>query len=394
MLKLAGKILDYTDDPDFINDRRKMAMIEGKLLPFEKHAGLPDEAFALLVEGRTGLFRRYPIYSKTAAAVSVAYFDEHHQNLHPALQQSAAVRLTEACEHYGLPTPESFGKLAEQSTPQSSRVVRASELTSSEQTSFMSKKAALGNLRRQYEDRFREMSSHERIERATLLCKVAKQLNIEMPTRVVDYAEKKDFGPLFKQAVHARSNYMLRSRGNKIAAFELVNMMKHASPKEAIDLMEAFDVKHGLENNYVNFVDPVRAVYGGQKIAFSAMGTPKDDIRAYTYQTIVLQYEKDLRRALTEKGLSSLKADPDAFYRNASPAVKKMLDRMASNVSTHLGDRDVKCQDEVGAVTDRLARQDKGNTSPKARSAKEDQVSRDTAKGDSTLNRIGPTGKA
>jgi len=388
MLKLAGKILDFTDDPDFINDRRKMAMIEGRLLPFEKHASLPNEAFALLIEGRTGLFRRYPIYSKTATAVSTAYFDETHGSLHPELQQATAVKLAEACKYFGLEVPASFAKIAEKSVPQFDRIVRASDLSDTEHATYFSKKAALQSLQRQYEDRFREMTNEERVERATTLCKIAKQLHVDMPIRVVDYAEKTTFGPLFKKAVDDRARFMEVSRGDKVAAFELRSMMKSASPKEAVSLMEAFDIKHRLADNYSNLVDPVRAVYGAQKMAFQAMGTPKDDIRAYTFQTIILQYEKDLRRTLTERGLSSLKADPDKFYRNASPAVKKMLDSMAANVATHMGDVDVKCTEEVKSVTDRA--KEKNKAAPANKSNKEDQVHRDTAKGDKTLTRIGP----
>lgn len=387
MLKLAGKILDFTDDPDFINDRRKMAMIEGKLLPFEKHASLPDEAFALLVEGRTGLFRRYPIYSKTATAVSTAYFEEHHQDMHPSLQQAAAVKLAEACKYFGVKVPEVFGKFA--GVPQSDRVVRAADLSGADDATYVSKIAVLKKFQRSFEDRFREMNNGERIERATLLCKIAKEMNVEMPTRVVDYAEKDSFGPLFKQAVDARVKHMYVTKGDKVAAFELANMMKSVSPKVAVQLLEAFDIKHRLTDNYSNLVDPVRAVYGGQKIAFQAMGTPKEDIRAYTFQTIVLQYEKELRRVLTEKGLGSLKADPDKFYRNASPAVKKMLDNMASSVATHMGDRDVKCEEELKDVNKSINRKKK--PAPANTSAKEDQVHRDTAKGDATLARIGPT---
>lgn len=392
MLKLAGRILDFTDDPDFINDRRKMAMIEGKLLPFEKHASLPNEAFAMLVEGRTGLFRRYPIYSKTATAVSTAYFDEHYGNLHPALQQSTAVKLAEACKYFGLQTPDSFSKIAENSVPQVDRIVRASDLSDVEHATYFSKKAALQSLQRQYEDRFREMTNVERVERATTLCKIAKQLNIEMPTRVVDYAEKVAFGPLFKQAVDARARFMVTTRHDKVAAYEVMSMAKIASPKEAVSLLEAFDIKHRLTDNYSNLVDPVRAVYGGQKMAFQATGTPKDDIRAYTFQTIILQYEKDLRRVLTEKGLGSLKADPDKFYRNASPAVKKMLDNMASSVATHMGDRDVKNESEIKYINESISRKKK--PAPANTSAKEDSISKSEAKGDKTLNRTDLSGKA
>lgn len=392
MLKLAGKILDFTDDPDFINDRQKMAMIEGKLLPFEKHASLPNEAFALLVEGRTGLFRRYPIYSKTATAVSSGYFDEHFQDLHPSLQQAAAVKLAEACEYYGVPKPKAFSKIAEKGVPQAGRVVRAADLTDTEHSTYLSKKAALYSLQRQYEDRFREMTNGERVERATTLCKIAKQLNVEMPSRVVDYAEKESFGPLFKRAVEARARYMRDSRGDKVAAYEVLSMAKTASPQEAVDLLEAFDNKHYLTDNYSNLVDPVRAVYGGQKMAFQAMGTPKEDVRAYTFQTIVLQYEKDLRRVLTEKGLGELKADPDRFYRNASPAVKKMLDTMASGVATHMGDRKVKCEEEIEDINKSIKRKDK--PAPKNTSAKEDSINQTTFKGDKTLSRNALSGKA
>ena len=396
MLKLAGKILDFTDDPAFINDRRKMAMIEGKLLPFEKHASLPNEAFALLVEGRTGLFRRYPIYSKTATAVSVGYFDEHHQDLHPTLQQAAVVKLAEACKYYGLTSPASFSKLAESSTPQVDRIIRAVDLSSTEHATYMSKKAALLHLQHQYENRFRDMTNSERIERATALCKIASNLKTDLPTRVTDYSEKQAIGPLFPQAVDARIRHLAITRNNKVAAYEiasLATLSKLSSAPEVVSLLEAFDIKHGLTDNYVNLVDPVRAVYGGHKIAFSAMGTPKDDIRAYTWQTIALQFEQDLRRVLTEKGLGSFKADPEKFYKNTSPAVKKMLDNMASSVSTHLGDRDVKSPDDLKNVNERLSKRKGELAAPKPTSAKEDQVHRDTAKGDKTLSRTGPAAK-
>ena len=396
MLKLAGRILDFTDDPAFINDRRKMAMIEGKLLPFEKHASLPNEAFALLIEGRTGLFRRYPIYSKTATAVSAAYFDEHHKDLHPTLQQTTAIKLAEACKYFGIACPESFGKLAENSTPQVNRIIRAVDLSSTEHATFMSKKAALLHLQHQYEGRFREMTNPERIERATALCKIAENLKIDLPVRVTDYAEKPAVGPLFKQAVDARINHLYNTRNDKVAAYEiasLATLSKLSSAPEVVSLLEAFDIKHRLTDNYVNLLDPVRAVYGGHKVAFSAMGTPKDDIRAYTWQTIALQFEGDLRRVLTEKGLGSFKADPEKFYKNTSPAVKKMLDNMAGSVATHLGDRDVKDPSELKYVNARLSERKGELAAPKPTSAKEDQVHRDTAKGDKTLIRTGPGAK-
>jgi len=341
MLKLAGTILDFTDDPDFVNDREKMALIEGKLISFDKHADLPNDAFALLVRGNTGLFRRYPVYSKVATKLSAQYFDEWSQNLHPSLAEAAAVGIKEACRHFGVAIPDSVSDLAGTKTASADRVVDARRVPSSDQVVYEDKKAAVETMLHRYESRINDMNLSERCNRATVLHEMGQKVGMQLPSTVTDYSEKNGSGPLLRLAIQQRENFA-KDAGQKFATIELRKLLKDDNPQRVVEKLSVWDEKYRVEKlGYYQggrVIDPYRAVYGGQKEAMAPMGNPEEDLRTYALQSIVAQYDDELSRVLSRKGMEQFRSDPIQFYKDTSPAMRRYLDSMVDALTRRAGD--------------------------------------------------------
>lgn len=352
MLRLAGSILDFTDDSSFIGDSAKMSLIEGRLMPFEKHAQLPDEAFALLIQGRTGLFRRYPVYSKLATALSTEYFALNHNNLHVSLQGPTAIKLAEKCKEFGVVLPEAVSQIVKGTHTKTAadRVIQASSISEADDTRFEDKEALVKHALRIYEDRFHEMNNSERLERATVISVMAEKLGMACPELVTSYSYKTEFGGLYKIALEQRAE-TLRRQGKDLAVKELEMLMKDATTKTAVERLEAFDTKYALFDHYRRMPDPVRAVFGGsaQKTAMEPMGTPQQDNRAYAWASIIKQYSHELNRILTDRGINALKSNPEQFYKSTSPEMRGFLDDMIESLTRNRAQATVKEDTDVEA---------------------------------------------
>ncbi len=338
MLKLAGIILDFTDDPKFVNDREKMALISGRLVPFDKHAELPDSAFALLIQGNTGLFRRYPVYTKIATQLSSVYFDENHGNLHPEVAAATSTGLKEACQHYGVAIPESVSTLAKTGAV---RVLDARKIDDGG-PSYSSRKEAAQSLLHSYEARMSEMTLPERSERATALQDICTKLGMDLPQNVTDYSVKKSSGSLLRTAINQRHNATV-DEGMKFASMELNSLMTEQDPVKVVEKLSIWDEKYRInKRGYYrggSVIDPYRSVYGGHaKAAVMAMGTPEQDLLCYSLASVAQQYDDELGRVLTDKGMTEFRSSPKKFYDETSPVMRKYIDTLVETLNTRKGE--------------------------------------------------------
>ena len=112
MYKIAGKVIDFTDDAKLASDPEYRALVD-EHVHFSRHSELPDSDFALVLNGleRHG---KFPIYNKVATALSLKWFDKHAEEIHPFFRAVASHFLEKAAAEYGLAVPETIREFAVQ----------------------------------------------------------------------------------------------------------------------------------------------------------------------------------------------------------------------------------------------------------------------------------------
>lgn len=106
MFKLAGRVLDFYDDPDFVTNLQAQALFGDKLYSPEAVHGLPDKMFTVKIATRNGDVRKWPVFNKLATRLSGAYFSAVANDLPTNLRDAAGFFLKKAHVEYGLDLPD------------------------------------------------------------------------------------------------------------------------------------------------------------------------------------------------------------------------------------------------------------------------------------------------
>lgn len=120
MKKLSGLVLDVYDDAEGVISRELFGSSEkipeitktAHVLTVDERAGLPDEAFALILMDSGVELRKFATVDAGNTAISVAYFLKTAHKLPVEAQSVAAENLWAACDCHGLEVPEGLKKLA------------------------------------------------------------------------------------------------------------------------------------------------------------------------------------------------------------------------------------------------------------------------------------------
>lgn len=257
LYKFAGAVLDYYDDPAFVDSVHAKAHFGKTLVAPEKVSELPDSSFAVKIASKTGYQRRFPIYNAIATKASCHYFDMAYDELPEEIQKSAGYFLGKACDKFEQTKTASIQKNAEEAPFTVEYVTtRPKEVRLSGEHLTKMAEARLA-----YE--LPKMALVNRTRAATALYKEAGDNLIRQD--VWDYVEKPVVGPMLEGALDDRAEIMkTASRENQYLFDSVRDQLDDMTPTETIDALLAFDKYAELDDRYRHgLIDPYIAVYGG-----------------------------------------------------------------------------------------------------------------------------------
>jgi hypothetical protein len=323
MFKAAGRVLDFYDDPDFIDHAGTKDL---DLVPLEKVGELTDRDFAVKIDTGHGDIRRWPVYNKTATALSGRYFCEVADSLPENLRNAAGWFLKRAHLRHDLNLPH--GLAGAFPRPPSGHVTLENEpeivpldqefLAKSAQEDFLS---VMGTL-----------SPKERFERANKLFKIAAATGSGLDDRIWDYVEKEQHGPFLRQELKDRHTLVKEGTTAHLAdAFlEVMHQAIGNGPNVIASSLETFDKLAGLEDRYDDGLrDPYLAVFGG--LAMEKLGSRDEDIRAWKLKTLATK-GVELGKLFNDAFVSKFVNDPEKTLAEAGTVEKRILNHMLNRI--------------------------------------------------------------
>jgi len=267
MDKLAGKIIDFNDDPRFVTDLRAQGLYGHELVDPKSLDKLPDSAFAIKLASGGRTHRRFPIHNRVATQLSAAYFAAGVESGDLAKLGSAAAaavgyRIGQACERFGLEAPSACAGLEDPGSIE----VDVDDIPLDEPK--MATAEARGYLEQRVASGFVEMGPEARTFAVQSLVKAA---GVDAVTRkdLWDYFPKAHLGPDFEEGMHAREVLVKRAEGNhsdlSSSMFDaLMEDLRSVDPREAPTLLGTFDKVAGLTDRYKDGLpDPYQTCWGG-----------------------------------------------------------------------------------------------------------------------------------
>ncbi len=323
MFKVAGRILDFYDDPDFI---AHIGARNLDLVPLEKVGSLTDRDFAVKIATGNGDVRRWPVYNKTATALSGAYFCEVADSLPENLRNAAGWFLKRAHLRHDLNLP--YGLIEAFPRPVSGLVAIEEEdevtpidpsfLAKSAQEDFLSSMGAL--------------TPQERFGRANKLFKIAAATGIDLDSRIWDYVEKEKHGPFLRNELRDRHTLVKEGATSHLAdAFlRLMSDAVKTGPGAILESLETFDKLAGLDARYDDGLrDPYLAVYGG--LSMQKLGGKDEDIRKWKLATLATK-GTELSKIFDDVFVSKFVNDPEKTMADAGTVEKRILNHMMNRI--------------------------------------------------------------
>jgi hypothetical protein len=323
MFKVAGRVLDFYDDPDFI------AHISARnldLVPLEKVGSLTDKDFAVKIATAHGDVRRWPVYNKTATALSGRYFCEVADTLPENLRNAAGYFLKRAHLRHDLNLPHGLAGVFPR--PESGHVPIENEpeivpldhefLSKSAQEDFL---PLMGTL-----------TPRERFNRANKLFKVAAATGSGLDDRIWDYVEKERHGPFLRQELRDRHTLVKEGTTAHLADtfLEVMQGAIASGPNVIASSLETFDNLPGLEDRYDDGLrDPFLAVFGG--LSMEKLGSKDEDIRAWKLKTLATK-GVELGKIFDDAFVSKFVNDPEKTLAEAGTVEKRILNHMLNRI--------------------------------------------------------------
>jgi len=315
--KIAGKVIDFTDDAKLASDPEYRALVD-EHVHFSRHSELPDSDFALVLNGleRHG---KFPIYNKVATALSLKWFDKHAEEIHPFFRAVASHFLEKAAAEYGLAVPETIREFAVQGVTDNRLDLR--QMADDSLVESMDKTSRLERMERFWLNNEREMTLEERNTKADKVASCAAELTVPVHPRIWEYVTKTAIGPKFRAAVEQRIKTAVQLENQDAAdefkaAFEGVK-----GAKEAAQILRTLDIKHELLKYYPRMTDPFQAAYGGTQQVKHATDT---GLR-YKLETLAAQHDHELSSVLSREGLDQFRKDPVGTYQSLPPLVQQYI---------------------------------------------------------------------
>jgi len=323
MFKVAGRILDFYDDPDFIAHIAARGL---NLVPLEKVGALTDRDFAVKIATPNGDVRRWPVYNKTATALSGRYFCKVASELPRNLCSTAGYFLKRAHLRYDLNLPHGLAGVFPRPTSGYVAIEEEPEMTPLDPT-FLAKSA-----QEDFLSLMGTMTPRERFERANKLFKIACATGVGLDERIWDYVEKEHHGPFLRNELRDRHT-LVKEGASQHLADSFIEIMRNViqSGTEAIaSSLETFDKLAGLEGRYDDGLrDPFLAVYGG--LSMEKLGGKDEDIRKWKLQTLATK-NRELEKIFDPLFVSKFVNDPEGTMAAAGTMEKRILNHMMSRI--------------------------------------------------------------
>ena len=266
---LAGKVVDYYDDPDFIESQSTQNLIsDGKLMRPEDLENLPDSAFACKLAGASTLKRAFPCYNVAATALSIHYFRKSASLLPQSAIDEAIPFLKAKADEFGFEFPADITKLAGQMTSPDPEI-----LINFMVTDYLSKYALL--------------NMKERKEQAGKIYNIAKSAGKPVvDPRVISYVLTEKFGSNLKEGLAQREK-LVKTAGDvyleKVWEYSKEKLAAMKDPEEVAEYLEAFDklAFHASHSASMpkDILDPIRTVGGGIGEASTGETCPKKEMK-------------------------------------------------------------------------------------------------------------------
>lgn len=323
MFRVAGRVLDFYDDPDFI------AHISARnldLVTLEKVGSLTDKDFAVKIDTGNGDVRRWPVYNKTATALSGRYFCKVAESLPENLRNAAGYFLKRAHLRHDLNLP--FGLAGAFPRPVSGLVaIEESDEIEPIDSRFLAKSA-----QEDFLSLMGSMAPQERFDRANKLFKIATVTGVGLDGRIWDYVEKERHGPYLRQELRDRHT-LVKEGTTAHLADAFLGVMQEAikgGPGAVTTSLETFDKLAGLCDRYDNGLrDPYLAVYGG--LSMEKLGSKEEDIRKWKLETLATK-GTELSKIFDDVFVSKFVNDPEKTLAEAGTVEKRILNHMMSRI--------------------------------------------------------------
>ena len=331
LFKFAGAIVDFYDDPEFLENPDAQSLLGKELVQPEQVKDQPDRYFAVLVKTAAGKHRKFPIYNRAAAAISGGYFNKIASNLPEPIRETAGFFLKQAHLLFGLRLPEALQ--APFPAPVTGRYV---EWIPEPEPEPASVESVVKMAEYVFMDTHRSMHVLEKVEKAAEIAKVAETTGQPIEEREVwDYVPKQEWGPHMREGLTQREVHTGRDPMLKEAFVTTLGHIKDAGPLKAPFLLYEFDKMAGFQDRYgaVGFLDPFYTFWGGFSLQKEA--GPKEDIVQYRLATIARNPDM-LKSALPERFITKFVRDPKGCYEDASAGEKKLLDFIASKIPSEI----------------------------------------------------------
>jgi hypothetical protein len=290
MDKLAGRIIDFNDDPRFVSDLRAQGLYGHELVDIDKLEKLPDSAFAVKIASGGHTHRRFPIHNKTATLLSAQYFDAArqddvpgHEQLPAEIAKVAGWHIGQACERFGLDWPETAKGSVD---PGTTAVTLVDEGVPA---GFATLDKLAEHTHGRIAQAFDHMQPEQRFIAVNELVKVANHEAIT-DRDLWDYVPKAHLGPNFVQGMKDRETLVKRAGQGQRSLLagplfdELSGDLREADPVEAPRLLGQFDKLAELDLKYKDGLpDPYQTCWGGfalPKEARASFGSSVDQMLA------------------------------------------------------------------------------------------------------------------
>ena len=328
MFKIAGRVLDFYDDPDFVNNMRAQRLFGAVLPPLERVHEIPDGGFAIKIATANGPVRKWPIFNKVATMLSGRYFCAVQQDLPDELRTAAAFNLKEAHLKFGAALPPGLDVPMFQQNTREVSIVPPADQIPAPSPAFLAKMAET-----EYLERVGKMNPEERFEVANKIFNLFKLAGREdLDQRVWDYVEKERVGPFLKRAVADRAAILTGSSDYRHAELfkQLMGGLGVAEPIKVAHALHQFDKIAELDARYdAGLTDPFFAVFGG--MTMTKTGSVESDIRKWKFATLCIE-GRALGKIFDPLFVSQFQNDPEGTYAKAGPVEKKILNGLLAKI--------------------------------------------------------------
>ena len=275
---LRRKIPNPQDLPDFI---KTAEMAVGPT-----HEQLPDDVFALILNDRGRVMRKFACFDKGNTALSVIYFLENAHHLPEEAQKVAALNLVESCAAYDLAVPAPLEKLAGCSRGSGQRMVDVAGKKPPRPVLKAKKHALVKEGEARYPiddvesvsraiayfvDNYRDFDPFDRRMYCIKVASAADSLGLgrHVSQMMRDYAAttRAPAGHI-KVAVLSRRSAFPEDAAERDVLEGLVKQASFLPPEELAATLEKFDRETGLHNRWDGAVmDPYASVFAVEKVA-------------------------------------------------------------------------------------------------------------------------------